>query len=94
MRLNGIAVTAFIKSEPVLTEFFVMTASSCDQAISTRSPNDSSPRRLFDAAPSRDCLMVKACVTYAPLAVWKDSHWVCSVTTLAPSMRQRLKQGR
>lgn len=70
-----------------------MTASSCDEAISSRLPNNSPPHKLFDAAPGKYCLMVGARVTYAPLAVWKDSHWVCSVMTLAPSKRQWVKQG-
>ena len=33
-------------------------------------------------ARQRLCLMVNSTVTYAPLAVWKDSHWTCTITTL------------
>jgi hypothetical protein len=68
-----------------------MTASSCNEAISRSLPNNSSPRAFSDVVPGRDNLMGTATVTYAPLAVWKDSHWTCSVTTLAPLMQERME---
>jgi hypothetical protein len=68
-----------------------MTANSCNEAISKSLPNNSSPRAFSDAVPSRDSLMVRATVTYAPLAVWKDSHWACSVTSLAPLTQERME---
>jgi hypothetical protein len=67
-----------------------MPASSCNEAISRSLPNNSSSRAFSDAVPGRDSLMVKATVTYAPLAVWKDSHWTCSVTSLAPLTQERM----
>jgi hypothetical protein len=66
-----------------------MTVSSGNEAISKSLPNNSSPRAVSDAVRSGDSLMVRATVTYAPLAVWKDSHWTCSVTSLAPLMQER-----
>lgn len=68
-----------------------MTASSCNEAISRSLPNNSSPRAFSDAVPGRDGLIGRATVTYAPLAVWKDSHWICSVMTLAPLMQERME---
>lgn len=96
MRLNGIAVTAFLKSRlwavAVIPDgAFVMTVSSCNEAISRNLPNDSSPRAFCDAVPGADSLTVRTTVTYAPLAVWKDSHWTCSVTTPAPLMQERVE---
>jgi hypothetical protein len=68
-----------------------MTASSCNEVMSRSLPNDSSPRASSNALASKDSLMVRATVTYAPLAVWKDSHWTCSVTSVAPLMQERLE---
>lgn len=64
-----------------------MTASSGDQCISRHSPNSSPERQLPDAVAGKDDLIVNARVTYAPLAVWKDFHWTCTITNFAPLPR-------
>jgi hypothetical protein len=43
-----------------------------------------------DGAAVNDGLMANARVTYAPLAIWKDFHWTCTVTSFAP-VRDRLE---
>jgi hypothetical protein len=68
-----------------------MTASSGDQCMSKHSPNSSTARPLSDAVAANDELIVSARVTYAPLAVWKDFHWTCTVTNFAPLARDRLE---
>ena len=68
-----------------------MTASSGDQCISRNSPNSSPARPLSNAAAAKDDLIVNARVTYAPLAVWKDFHWTCTVTSFAPPVQDRLE---
>jgi hypothetical protein len=47
-------------------------------------PNSLPARPLPNAVAANDCLMASARVTYAPLAVWKDFHWTCTVTSFAP----------
>jgi hypothetical protein len=53
-------------------------------------PNSLPAHPLSDAAAANDGLMANARVTYAPLAVWKDFHWTCTVTSFA-SIRDRLE---
>ncbi len=68
-----------------------MTASDGDQSISRNSPNSSLEHPLPDAVAATDDLMVNARVNYAPLAVWKDFHWTCTVTSFAPPVQDRLE---
>jgi hypothetical protein len=68
-----------------------MTASGGDQRSSENSLNSSPARRLSDAAHAKDDLLVNARVTYAPLAVWKDFHWTCTVTSFARLVQDRLE---
>jgi hypothetical protein len=68
-----------------------MTASNGDQCISRNSPNSSLAYPPPDAVAATDDLMVNARVTYTPLAVWKDFHWTCTVTTFAPPVQDRLE---
>jgi hypothetical protein len=68
-----------------------MTISSCDEPIS-RNPAISLPARvLSDAAAATDHLPLHTKVTYAPLAVWKDFHWTCTVTSFASPLQDRLE---
>jgi hypothetical protein len=68
-----------------------MTASSGDQYISRNSSNSSPASPLSNAAAAKDDLLVNARVTYAPLPVWKDFHWTCTVTSFAPLAQDRLE---
>jgi hypothetical protein len=67
-----------------------MPVSSCDEPISRDLPSNSPTCANSDAAPIRDYLMANVAVTYVPLAVWRDSHWVCTITASAP-MSDRLE---
>ena len=67
-----------------------MPVSSCDEPIAGNLPSNSPARATSDAVPTRDYPMVNVAVTYAPLAVWRDSHWTCAVATSAP-MPNRLE---
>jgi hypothetical protein len=62
-----------------------MPVSSCDESISRNLPSNSPARSISDAAPAREYPPVNVAVIYAPLAVWRDSHWICTVTTSAPT---------
>jgi hypothetical protein len=68
-----------------------MTASSCNEPIPRNLPNNSPPRPLSDAMAANDWLVANARITYAPLAVWKDFHWTCTVTSFAPLVQDRLE---
>ena len=68
-----------------------MTISNGDQCISKNSPNGSPAHPLPNAAAAKDDLLVNARVTYAPLAVWKDFHWTCTVTSFARLVQDRLE---
>jgi hypothetical protein len=74
-----------------LMEFFVMTASSGDQFLTSTSLSSSSTRALADVKAARDRLLLHTKVTYAPLAIWKDFHWTCTVTSFAPPVQDRLE---
>jgi hypothetical protein len=67
-----------------------MTASNGEQCISRNSPKSSPARGRSDAGAINDDLIVNARVTYAPLAVWKDSHWTCTVANFASPVQNRL----
>lgn len=66
-----------------------MTVSSCDQPIPRNFPNSLPTRPLSDAIAANDGLMVNARISYAPLAVWKDFHWTCTITNFAPLAQDR-----
>ena len=68
-----------------------MTASNGDQCISRISPNSSPARPSSNAVAAKDDLIVNARVTYAPLAVWKDFHWTCTVTSFARLVQDGLE---
>lgn len=68
-----------------------MTVSSGDQRILRNSSNSSPKRPLSDAVPAIDDLVVNARITYAPLAIWKDFHWTCTVTRFAALVQDRLE---
>jgi hypothetical protein len=72
-------------------EPFAMTASSCNEPVSRNLPNNSPAGPPSDVMAANDWLMANARVSYAPLAVWKDFHWTCTVTSFAPLMRDRLE---
>jgi hypothetical protein len=74
-----------------LMEFFVMTASSGDQFIAWTSPNSSPAQVRSDVADAKDRLLFHTKVTYAPLAIWKDFHWTCTITSFAPPVQDRLE---
>ena len=61
-----------------------MKVSSCSENSPRNLPNSLPARPLSDALAANDGLMANARVTYAPLAVWKDFHWTCTVTSFAP----------
>jgi hypothetical protein len=63
-----------------------MPVSSCDEPSSRNLPSNSPARATCDAGSIRDYPMVNLAVTYAPLAVWRDSHWVCTVRASAPTL--------
>jgi hypothetical protein len=67
-----------------------MTVSSCNEPISRNLPSSSPARASSNAVPTRDYPLVNVAVTYAPLLVWRDSHWICTVTASAP-MQNRLE---
>jgi hypothetical protein len=57
----------------------------------TASSGDQSPAPLpSDVVTVRNDLIVNARVTHAPLVVWKDSHWSCTITSFAPLKLDRL----
>ena len=96
MRLNGITLAAFISSivrpwqlPSHLMELSGMTATQSDERIRRNSANTGLARPLSGALAAND-LIANAKVTYAPLAVWKDFHWTCTVTSFAPLTRVRL----
>ncbi len=66
-----------------------MTATQSDEHIRRNSTNIAPARPLSGALAAND-LIANAKVTYAPLAVWKDFHWTCTVTSFAPLTRDRL----
>lgn len=68
-----------------------MTASSGDHRISRKLRDGSSERPPSIAVAAKDDLTVNVRVTYAPLAVWKDFHWTCAVTSFAPLVPDRLE---
>jgi len=68
-----------------------MTASNGDQIIVRNAPNSLPAHSLSDAAAAKDHLLLHTRVTYAPLAIWKDFHWTCTVTSFAPPMQDRSK---
>lgn len=61
-----------------------MKVSSCSDSGPRNLPNSLPRCPDSDAIAANDCLMANARVTYAPLAVWKDFHWTCTVTSFAP----------
>jgi hypothetical protein len=67
-----------------------MTASD-DQYTSRNSLNRSQRGPRCNAAAANDDLIVNATVTYAPLPVWKDFHWTCTVTNFGRLMQDRLE---
>jgi hypothetical protein len=67
-----------------------MKISSCSESSPKNLPNSLPAHPPSDAVAANDCLMANARVTYAPLAVWKDFHWTCTVTSFA-SVRDRLE---
>ncbi len=68
-----------------------MTASKRDERIRWNSTNTSPPHSFFGATAGNGELVANATVTYAPLAVWKDFHWTCTVTAFAPRAQDRLE---
>jgi len=66
-----------------------MTVGSCDQPIPRNLPNRLPVRPLSDAIAANDGLMANARISYAPLAVWKDFHWTCTITNFAPLAQDR-----
>jgi hypothetical protein len=72
-------------------EFLGMTASSGDQLIARNSSNSSAAHALSDAEAAKDHALLHTRVTYAPLAIWKDFHWTCTVTSFAPPVADRLE---
>ena len=68
-----------------------MTASSGDQIIAGNVASSLPAHALSDSAAAKDRLMLHTKVTYAPLAIWKDFHWTCTVTSFAPLVQDRLE---
>jgi hypothetical protein len=68
-----------------------MTASSGEQPIARTSPNALPAHVRSNVAAAKDRLLLHTKVTYAPLAVWKDFHWTCTVTSFAPLVQDRLE---
>lgn len=66
-----------------------MTPTKCDERMDLT--NTSPARPLPGAIAAKDEFMANARVTYAPLAVWKDFHWTCTVTSFAPLAQDRLE---
>jgi hypothetical protein len=56
-----------------------MPVTSCDKPISKNLASNSPARATSDATPTLDYPLVNVAVTFAPLAVWRDSHWTCTV---------------
>jgi hypothetical protein len=71
-------------------EFASMTVSSCEQPIA-RNSTISSPAQALSGAAAADHLLLNTKVSYAPLAVWKNFHWTCTVTSVAPVVQDRLE---
>jgi hypothetical protein len=67
-----------------------MTATQSDERIRRNSANTGLARPLSGALAANE-VMANAKVTYAPLAVWKDFHWTCTVTNFAPPVQDRLE---
>ena len=67
-----------------------MKVSSSSETSSRNLANSVPARPPSDAIAANYCLMANARVTYAPLAVWKDFHWTCTVTSVA-LVRDRLE---
>ena len=61
-----------------------MPVSSCNEPISGNLPSNSPARATSDAVPTRNYPLVNFAITYAPLAVWRDSYWTCTIATSAP----------
>ena len=74
-----------------LMEFFVMTASSGDQFIARTSPNSLPAHVRSGVATAKDHLLLHTKVTYAPLAIWKDFHWTCTIASFALPVQNRLE---
>jgi hypothetical protein len=66
-----------------------MTVSNGNQAIPRTLSNSVPAHALSDAIAANDGLMANARITYAPLAVWKEFHWTCTVTNFASLARDR-----
>jgi hypothetical protein len=60
-----------------------MTTTGSDQCISKNSANGAPVWPRSDASAGKNDSIVNARVTYAPLAVWKDFHWTCTVTNFS-----------
>jgi hypothetical protein len=67
-----------------------MPVSSCDEPISGNLPSNSPAGATSDAVPTRDYPIGNVAVIYAPLAVWRDSHWICTVTA-STAIQNRLE---
>jgi hypothetical protein len=89
MRLNSIALAAFYRFSKLM-ELFAM-ASSGDQCISRNSSSSSPAHQLANVGVTKDDLIVNARVTYAPLPIWQDFHWTCTVTSFAWLVPNHLK---
>lgn len=68
-----------------------MTASSGDQFIAKNSPNSSPAHARSDGVAAKNQLLLYTRVAYAPLAIWKDFHWTCTITSFAPALQDRLE---
>jgi len=65
-----------------------MTATKCDERMGVTNASVAPP---LPGAIAVNNQMANARVTYAPLAVWKNFHWTCTVTTFAPLAQDRLE---
>ena len=90
-RLYKIPFTGSGNRQAIQWSSSAMTASRWNESAARNLLNTSPARRLVDAEATKDDLMVNAEVTYAPLAIWKDFHWTCTVTTFAPLTQDRLE---
>jgi hypothetical protein len=68
-----------------------MTVSSGDEPNPRISPISLSVRSPSAVRAADRSLIVDARVTCAPLAVWKDLHWTCTVTPVAPVAQDPLE---
>ena len=68
-----------------------MTASSGDQRIARNAANSLPAHSLSQAVAAKDHSSLHTKVTYAPLAIWKDFHWTCTITSFAPPVQDRLE---